>query len=405
MAGASVSVVLVGIGGMGAVYVDELLKNAPGEDFRIAGAVDPAPDRCPRLADLRAAGVPLFPDLERFYAVRKADLAVISSPHHYHASQTIAALEAGSFVLCEKPTAGTIQEARAMAAAEQRTGRWAAIAYQWSFSDAVQALKGDILGGRFGRPLRLACLYTWPRDLAYYRRNAWAGRLRADDGAWILDGPANNAFAHDLHNMLYLLGPDVRSGARPAAIQGELYRVNAIENYDTAAARIRMENGTELLFLVSHAALRDRGPVLRFEFEKGTVTADGRGSGLKAAFRDGATRDYGNPDAWPMKKLWDALRSVRTGVPPVCGVAAASGQTLAVNGLQDSAAGVVEIPAAFRAEERAGGSAWIRIRGLDEAWGRCFEERLLPSEIGVPWARAGRLVDLSKYEDFPGPRL
>ena len=86
-------------------------------------------------------------------------------------------------------------------------------------------------------------------------------------------------------------------------------------------------------------------------------------------------------------------------------MAAASGQTLAVNGLQDSAAGVVEIPAAFRAEERAGGSAWIRIRGLDEAWGRCFEESLLPSEIGVPWARAGRLVDLSGYGDFPGPPL
>ncbi len=404
MAAEPVSIVLVGIGGMGAVYVDELFNNPSGEDFTIVGAVDPAPGRCPRLADLRAAGVPIFSDLAAFYASRTADLAVISSPHHFHASQTIAALKSGSHVLCEKPAAGTIQEARAMAAAERRTGRWAAIAYQWSFSDAVQALKADILGGRFGRPHRLACLYTWPRDRAYYTRNAWAGRLRTDNGAWVLDGPANNAFAHDLHNMFYILGPDIRSCSFPIEIQGELYRANAIENYDTAAARILTDGGAEVLFWVSHASLRDRGPLLRFEFEKGTVTADGRGSGLRAVFTDGTTRAYGNPDAAPMKKLWDVLRAVRTGGSPVCGAAAASGQTLAVNGLQDSRPDVVEIPSPLRVVERTGPSEWMRIRELDEAWERCYDESRLPSEIGVPWARAGRRINLRGYRNFPGLR-
>jgi predicted dehydrogenase len=404
MAVRSVSLVLVGIGGMGAFYVDELLKNAPGEEFTIAGAVDPAPERCPRLDALRAAGVPVLADLGEFYKDRTADLAVISSPHHFHASQTLAALDGGSLVLCEKPAAGTIQDARSMADAEIRTGRWAAIAYQWSFSEAVQALKSDILAGRFGRPRRLTCLYTWPRDRAYYGRNAWAGRLRAADGAWILDGPANNAFAHDLHNMFYILGPEVRSCAWPIEAQGELYRANLIENYDTAAARFRVPSGAEILFLVSHASYRDRGPVLRYEFEKGTVTADGRGAGLKAAFTDGTARNYGNPDASPMKKLWETIRGVRTGAPPVCGPAAASGQTLAVNGLQDSRPEPVEVPAGLRRVERHGNSERVRIEGLDEIWERCFEESRLPFELGVPWARAGRPVDLRDYRSFPGPR-
>jgi predicted dehydrogenase len=399
-----VSIVLVGIGGMGAVYVDELLDHAAGEDFTIVGAVDPAPDRCPRLADLRAAGVAIFPDLAEFYDARRADLAVISSPHHFHSLQTIAALERGSYVLCEKPAAGTIQEARAMAAAERRTGRWAAIAYQWSFSDAVQALKADILAGRFGRPIRLACLYTWPRGLAYYGRNAWAGRLRTAEGEWVLDGPANNAFAHDLHNMFYILGPDVRSCSFPVELQGEIYRANAIENYDTAAARILTDGGAEVLFWISHASLRDRGPVLCYEFERGVVSGDGRGSELKAVFTDGTTRAYGNPDATPMKKMWDAIRAVRTGIPPVCGVAAASGQTLAVNGLQDSRPDVLEIPSSLRIVEQAGRDEWIRIGDLDEAWQRCFDQRRLPSEIGIPWARAGRRLDLRGYRDFPGSR-
>ncbi|MGD0781491.1 MAG: Gfo/Idh/MocA family oxidoreductase, partial [Candidatus Aminicenantales bacterium] len=369
-----------------------------------AGAVDPAPERCPRLADLRAAGTPIFTELGDFYAARRADLAVISSPHHFHARQTIAALEAGSQVLCEKPAAGTIQDALAMASAERRTGRWAAIGYQWSFSDAVQALKADILDGRFGRPLRLDCLYTWPRGRAYYARNSWAGRLSTDDGSWVLDGPANNAFAHDLHNIFYILGPDIRSCSFPVEIQGELYRTNAIENCDTAAARILTDGGAEVLFWVSHASLRDRGPVLRFEFEKGMLTADGRGSELKAVFRDGKACSYGNPDAAPMKKIGDVLRAVRTGIPPVCGVAAASGQTMAVNGLQDSRPDVVDIPADFRIMEGIGQAEWIRIRDLDEAWERCREERRLPSENGVAWARAGRRIDLRGYRRFPGPR-
>jgi predicted dehydrogenase len=265
----------------------------------------------------------------------------------------------------------------------------------------VQTLKADILAGEFGRPLRLRCLYTWPRDRAYYGRNGWAGRRRTDDGSWILDGPANNAFAHDLHNMLYLLGPDVRSAAALASIEGELYRANAIENCDTAAARLFTFNGAEILFWFSHASLRDRGPVLSFEFERGTVTADGRGSGLRAAFRDGSTRAYGDPDAAPLKKLWDAIAAVRSGIPPVCGAAAASAQTLAVNGLQDGAP-VVDVPAGLRIVEKSASSEWVHIQGLDEAWEHCFRESLLPAEAGVPWAAAGRRIDLSAYRGFPG---
>jgi predicted dehydrogenase len=404
MADRPVSLLLVGIGGMGAVYVDELLRNAAGETFVIAGAVDPAPERCPKLGAFRAAGVPVFDDIQAFYASRTADLAVISSPHHFHAAQTIAALDGGSFVLCEKPVAGTIQEARAMAAAEARNGRWVAIAYQWSFSEAIQALKTDIGAGVFGRPLRMTCLYTWPRDRAYYGRNDWAGRLRTADGAWILDGPANNAFAHDLHNIFYVLGPGVRSSSQPVEVRGELYRANAIENYDTAAAHFLTDSGAEVLFLVSHASRRDRGPVLGYEFEKGTVTADGRGSDIRAVFPDGSVRIYGNPDAAPMKKLWDSIRAVRTGIPPVCGIAAASAQTLAVNGLQDSRPEVVEIPPLQRAVERAGNSEWIRIDGLDEAWERCAGEYRLPADLGIAWARAGRRIDLRSYAGFPGPR-
>ncbi|MCX6561585.1 MAG: Gfo/Idh/MocA family oxidoreductase [Candidatus Aminicenantes bacterium] len=405
MAKSPISLVLVGIGGMGNVYVEELFKRDGEGLFSIAGLVDPAPERCPRLAELTARGIPVFPDLAGFYAARgTADLAVISSPIQFHAAQTILALEKGSYVLCEKPVAATIQEARAMAAAERRTERWAAVGYQWSFSRAVQSLKTDIMAGIYGRPVKMRCLYTWPRDKAYYGRNDWAGRARTSDGGWVLDGPANNAMAHDLHNMLYLLGRDVRSCAMPVRIEAELYRANPIENCDTAAARLELEDSTPVLFWVSHATRHDRGPRLRLEFDKGIVTAERRGGSLLGETAGGVIRDYGYPDLAPMKKLWDAIDAVRTGTVPVCCVEAAAGQTLAIDGMQDSAGTVVDFPAGLRRESANTASSWVWIEGLDEALAAGFEASRLPSELGLPWARPGRPVDLTDYREFPGPR-
>jgi len=78
-------------------------------------------------------------------------------------------------VLCEKPVSATVQEALRMAAAEKQARGFVAIGYQWSFADAIQSLKRQILAGDLGRPRRLRTLVSWPRDAAYYARTGWAG--------------------------------------------------------------------------------------------------------------------------------------------------------------------------------------------------------------------------------------
>lgn len=396
-----VSVVLCGIGGMGAVYLKAILDRWNDGSVRLAGTVDPVPDRSPYLEQLQDRGVAVYPDLESFFRCRKAELAVISSPIPFHAAQTRLALSQGSHVLCEKPAAATVQEVRDMIAARDRAGRTAAIGFQWSFSDAVQALKSDVRSGRFGAARSLKCLYGWPRDFAYYRRNDWAGKRRDPFGAWILDSPAHNAMAHDLHNILYILGRKVDGCALPVAAEAELYRAYDIENFDTAAVRLRLEDGATVLFLATHAGAGDEGPVLRYTFECGTVAARGRGADLRASFADGSEAVYGNPDAEPLKKLWDCVAGVRSGAAPVCGPDAALGQTLAVNAMQDAAPEIVPFPAGLVrfAPSPTGGRRWVE--GLDEAFARCFEEEKLPSEIGVPWSRPAGRINLTDYRRFP----
>jgi len=402
-----VSIGLVALGGYGEKYISFLLDKTDPEEYRIVGAVDPLKERCQRLEDITSRGIPIYDTMDEFYARHRADLVTISSPIHFHCPQTCAALDHGSSVLCEKPLGATVQEARGMIEARDRATardgapRFVAIGYQWSFSEAVQELKGDILAGRFGRPIRLKTMVLWPRDEKYYHRNGWAGRQKDDRGAWILDSPINNATAHYLHNMLYVLGAQVDRSARLASIVGELYRANAIENYDTGAARILTDDGVELLYIASHPVVRQRGPVFEYEFEEATVFCEEKASGFVARFRNGEGKTYPNPQVI-QNKLRDAMSAVRGEKQIVCGPEAAGAQTLCVNGLQDSAPEIIEFP---RDLVRVEGEVGVRktwVDGLFETLVKCYEEWKLPSEAGAPWAAPGREIRLSDYGDFPG---
>ena len=399
--GKPVSIVLAGIGGMGAVYLGALLENKEKRDFRLAGTVDPQPRRCPHLAELRARGIPVFESLEAFYARRRADLAVIASPIQFHCGQTCLALSRGSAVLCEKPAAATIQEMYRMREAEREYKRWVAVGFQWSFSTAIRALKGDIQSGDYGRPRRLKCLYLWPRNEAYYRRNDWAGKVKDAAGRWILDSPVNNAMAHDLHNMFYVLGDERESAVLPVRIEAELYRAHEIENFDTAALRCLTGGGVEVLFYVSHAVSVDSGPVMSYEFERGCIGGAGRGAEITGTSATGE-KNYGSPDCEPLRKLWEAIDSANGRTLPGCGLEASLGLTLAVNGAQDSCPEPLGFPQDLIMSRGEPGSRDVVVTGLDEVLRECFLKNALPSELGASWSRKGRTVSLEDYVHFPG---
>jgi len=395
------TIVLVGIGGMGSVYLSALLENSASRKFQIAGAVDPFPEKCQNLRDLQDLKIPIYNSLEKFYDRNRAELAIISSPIHFHCHQTCLALSFQSFVLCEKPVAATIQEAYKMVRARNKAERWVAIGYQWSYSRAIQELKKDIRSGLLGKPKRLKCLYLWPRDEAYYLRNNWAGKKCDTKGNWILDSPANNAMAHDLHNMFYILGEKKDTSAKPAEVEAELYRAFDIQNFDTVALRSLTASGVEILFFVSHASSQDIGPVFNYEFEKANILGKGRNSEMKAQFLDGTQKNYGCPDNEPLKKLWDSLDSVESRKTPVCGLEAAMSQTLCLNGTQDSMPDIANFPQPLIQQQGPQGQRKIWVKGLDEVLEQCFETNRLPSEHGISWSKKGKKIKLAEYKQFP----
>jgi predicted dehydrogenase len=320
--------------------------------------------------------------------------------------QSLAALAAGSHVLCDKPLCATLPDVDRLVDARQRAGRFVMVGYQWSYSDAVQALKRELLAGRYGRPLRLATLCAWPRHAAYYRRNAWAGRLRDEaTGAWVLDSPANNAMAHHLHNALFLLGPEMTRSALPAAVTAELNRAYPIESADTVACRILTDSGCEVLFLASHVTEQRIEPQFRLECEHGVITLGESERRVEGRTSDGRRTDYGDPDAThQFRKLFLAIERARQPGDEVCGVEAAAAQTVCVVAMHESARGIGTFPRLLR---RGDPEDRVHVSRLGEELRRCYRSGVLPSEIGCPWAEAGRRVEPTLPSCFvdQGPAL
>ena len=95
-----------------------------------------------------------IPDIAESYEALIArddiDLIYNALPPHRHADLTIAALEAGKAVLCEKPFAMNAVEAARMADTAQRTGRVLIEAFHYRFHPAFQRVFDIVRSGRLG---------------------------------------------------------------------------------------------------------------------------------------------------------------------------------------------------------------------------------------------------------------
>jgi predicted dehydrogenase len=334
-----VTAVLVGLGGYGEVYLSALLDEPQVARCNIVGAVDPYPHNCARLADLRALGMTIHSSLDDFYRTSSADMAVISSPIQLHAEHVCTALAHGTNVLVEKPAAAVTADVDSMIDARDRTGRFVAVGFQWSFARSILDLKRDILAGRFGKPESGRSLTLWPRTESYYQRNDWAGRRRDPAGRWILDSPACNAMAHDLHNMLFLFGPAMDRSAEPVDLSARLTRVNDIETFDSVAAQVRTAGGADLLFLASHTVADDESVDPRFtlQFENATVAFPGELTPITARLRDGSVVEYASPYATPqVAKLWTCIGAVSGDVIIPCGLETARPHAACIEAIEES---------------------------------------------------------------------
>lgn len=90
-------------------------------------------------------------------------LVDIATPNHVHAEEAIAALEAGKHVVCEKPLAGTLADAQAMADAARTAAGRTFVWYNYRRVPAVALAHRLVAGGALGRihHVRACYLQSW----------------------------------------------------------------------------------------------------------------------------------------------------------------------------------------------------------------------------------------------------
>ena len=95
-------------------------------------------------------GVAAYTDYRELLANRDVDAVLVSTPDHWHAIITIAAVEAGKDVYLQKPASLTIAEGRAMSDAVHRSGRVFQVGCQQRSSPQFRYAAELVRNGRIG---------------------------------------------------------------------------------------------------------------------------------------------------------------------------------------------------------------------------------------------------------------
>jgi predicted dehydrogenase len=133
--------------------------------------------------------------------VDEVDVFYNLGPNHVHADPSIAALQADTHVLCEKPLARTLGEAAAMRDAARDSGAVAGCGFNYRYVPAIRLAKRYVEDGRIGdvRQFRGQYLQDWLAD----PDSPWSWRL---DQGLAGSGVLGDLGAHTIDLARFLVG-------------------------------------------------------------------------------------------------------------------------------------------------------------------------------------------------------
>jgi len=190
---------IIGVGQIGKSHI----RNYQGvPDCEIVAVADINKDEAERVA--AEHGIPrVFTRFREMLKVDEIDAVDVCLHNNLHAPVTIAALEAGKHVYCEKPMAGSYADAKKMHETAKKRRRKLAIQLSTLFSKETKAAKRLIDGGHLGK-VYFAKSYGFRRRgrpwMDGYGSSAFVTRKFAQGGALFDMG------VYHIANILYLIG-------------------------------------------------------------------------------------------------------------------------------------------------------------------------------------------------------
>lgn len=183
-----VKIAIVGCGGIGNRHAEQLLQIT---DVKIETAVDIIPERAEKLATMAACQA--FTDYRK--ALDQVDAVWVCTPPDSHREITVASLEAGKHVFCEKPMALSLDEADEMIDAAKKNQRLLGIGYCLRFSPWAQMCKEIVNRGEIGE-----ITMAWITRMSAIPRAPWL-KSQAVSG-----GMLTEQTTHNLDWLRYVIG-------------------------------------------------------------------------------------------------------------------------------------------------------------------------------------------------------
>ncbi|HEY7392816.1 MAG TPA: Gfo/Idh/MocA family oxidoreductase [Bryobacteraceae bacterium] len=140
---------VIGGGFVGRVHLEAIRRLG---HVNIAALADPKLEKAEQLAaefSIGRAGT----DYHDILQDPTIDAVHICTPNHLHFPIVMAALEAGKHVVCEKPLAVSVEEAKALVGAAARTGKRNCVCHNLRYYPAVQHMRGLREAGELGEIL------------------------------------------------------------------------------------------------------------------------------------------------------------------------------------------------------------------------------------------------------------
>jgi predicted dehydrogenase len=230
----------------------------------------------------------------------------VATPVHLHATQAIAAAEAGKHVLCEKPMAMDVAECDLMIAACRANHVTLGIAYYRHFYPVVARVRALLAAGEVGRPV-LAQIDAFERfNPQPHEERHWFVKRSASGG-----GPMFDFGCHRLEVLLSLFGPVRQTVGLTANV------IFDREVEDTAVAALRFASGPCATVTVTHAAIEPRD-TLRIFGTAGSIHIAVLNAGEMVITRNGQEAREAHPPASNLHQplVEDFVEAVQTGRAP-----------------------------------------------------------------------------------------
>ena len=315
---------VVGVGGMGGNHARGIVRGG-GRTCRLVAVADKAPEIAERVG--QELDVAYFDSAQAMYESGLCEAVLVATPHYWHAPLTIRAARAGLHVLCEKPMAAAVGDARAMIRECAKRKVALGVMLQQRLRGVMRKARQLVVSGRIGEVFRAQLICSnWFRTQRYYDHGAWRGTWSGEGG-----GVLTNQAPHSLDLFQWLGGMP----RRVVAVMGT--RAHKIEVEDTANIIFEYDKG-KTGYIYATTAEEPGYEQLWLAGDKGTLVVEGnriRLGRLKVPVRrhimsspssfDGSAeqaitwRDVPHPakDGGHIGVTQAFARHIRTGSPPV----------------------------------------------------------------------------------------